>query len=229
MSSRACFDKKLFKFLRDLKKNNDKAWFADNKARYEEVVRAPLLDFIAAFNGPLQKISNHYVADPRPVGGSMFRIYRDTRFSKDKTPYKTQASAHFRHEAAKNVHAPGFYLHLEPGNVFAGAGLWQPDADALRKIRTSIHDDPKAWKKAAYGKTFAADWEIGGEVLKRPPKGFDPAHPFIEDLKRKDFVAMTPLTEQDALSEDFLATFTKRCRSASPFMEFLTRACGLPW
>jgi len=230
MPKRAYFDKKLFKFLKDLSKNNDKAWFAANKGRYETDVRDPLLAFITDFNAPLRKISQHYVADPRPVGGSMFRIYRDTRFSKDKTPYKTQASAHFRHEAtSKDVHAPGFYLHLEPGNVFAGVGLWQPDGPSLLKIRNQIVDNSAAWKKAAYGKSFVDTWTIGGESLKRPPRGFDPDHAFAEDLKRKDFVAMTNLTEADACADDFLDRFTKVCKASSPFMEFLTRAVGLPW
>ena len=230
MPSKTYFDKKLFKFLRDLKKNNDKAWFAANKARYESDVRDPLLSFIADFNAPLRKISQHYVADPRPVGGSMFRIYRDTRFAKDKTPYKTQASAHFRHEAtSKDVHAPGFYLHLEPGSVFAGVGLWQPDGPSLLNIRNKIVDDSAAWKKAAYGRPFLATFALSGESLKRPPSGFDADHPYVEDLKRKDFVAMTSLTEQDACADDFLDRFVKVCKTSTPFMEFLTKAVGLPW
>lgn len=229
MAKRAYFDKKLFQFLRDLKKNNDREWFTANKQRYEEAVRDPMLEFIADFNAPLQKISAHYVADPRPVGGSMFRIHRDTRFSKDKTPYKTQATAHFRHEVGKDVHGPGFYLHLEPGSVFAGVGLWHPEAEPLRKIREMIAQDPKAWKKAAYGKSFTEDWALGGESLKKPPKGFDPDHPHIEDIKRKDFVAMAELTESDATSPGFMDRFVELCRSSKPFMEFLTRACGLPW
>jgi uncharacterized protein (TIGR02453 family) len=230
MPKKRHFDKKLFAFLRDLKKNNNKAWFAANKARYETEVRDPLLAFITDFNAPLRKISEHYVADPRLVGGSMFRIYRDTRFSKDKTPYKTQASAHFRHEAtSKDVHAPGFYLHLEPGNVFAGVGLWQPDAPSLSSIRTKIVDDGASWKKAAYGKTFLATWTLEGESLKRPPRGFDPNHPFAEDLKRKDFVAVTSFTEDGACDEGFLDAFATVCKASSPFMGFLSKAVGLPW
>lgn len=115
---------KLFRFFRDLKKNNDREWFEDNKQRYEDDVRGPLLAFIDDFAEPLYRISPHFRADARKVGGSLFRIFRDVRFSKDKTPYKTHAGVHFRHENAKDAHAPGLYLHLEPGEVFMGAGIW---------------------------------------------------------------------------------------------------------
>ena len=99
-------------------------------------------------DGPhLKKISPHFIADPRPVGGSIFRIYRDIRFSKDKQPYKTHAAAQFRHEAGKDVHAPGFYLHLAVGEVFAGFGIWRPDSSSLLKIRKAIINHPDQWKK----------------------------------------------------------------------------------
>ena len=97
-------------------------------------MRDPVLDFIVAFAQPLKKISPHFLADPRANGGSLFRIYRDTRFSKDKTPYKTNVGAHFRHAAGKDAHAPGFYLHLEPGTCFAGCGIWHPDNNTLGRI-----------------------------------------------------------------------------------------------
>ena len=121
----------LFEFLLDLKDNNTRPWFEENKERYRSDVRDPVLDFIAAFAEPLANISPHFRADPRPNGGSLFRIYRDIRFARDKRPYKTNAGAHFRHSAGKNAHAPGFYLHLEPGECFAGCGVWRPDSNAL--------------------------------------------------------------------------------------------------
>ena len=135
------FEPSLFKYLRDLKNNNERPWFKANKARYEEELRGPMLRFIEDFAPHLEKISVHFLADARPVGGSLFRIYRDTRFAKDKTPYKTHAGAHFRHVRAKDVHAPGFYLHMEPGNVFMGAGIWHPDNPTLGKIREAIVAD----------------------------------------------------------------------------------------
>jgi uncharacterized protein (TIGR02453 family) len=224
MGKIAYFDPRLFKFLRQLKKNNNREWFQENKARYEEDVRDPLLRFIADFSKPLHKISTHFIADRRR---SLFRIYRDTRFSKDKSPYKTMAAAHFRHEAAGDVHAPGFYLHLEPGEVFLAAGIWQPDSDTLAKIRQAIASHPERWKRVIIGKTFKKAWSFWGEKLKRPPAGFDPIHPFIEDLKRKDFVVVLSLTEEDACKPGFMERTAEIYGTVAPFMKFLTEAVGL--
>lgn len=223
------FTPALFRFLRQLKKNNRKDWFMENKGRYEKEVRDPLLQFIADFAPKLAKISPHYLAIPHPTRGSMFRIYRDTRFAKDKSPYKTVASAHFRHEVGKDVHGPGFYLHLEPGNVFAGAGIWRPDGRTVEKVRGAIVERDGEWKKILSARSFKTQCTLEGESLKRPPRGFDPDHPLIHDLKRKDFVAVMRFTEAQAVSSDFLGRFTKSCRTASRFMEFLSRAVGLPY
>ncbi|MFQ5973013.1 MAG: DUF2461 domain-containing protein [Alphaproteobacteria bacterium] len=225
----AYFTPALFAFLRELRDNNEKAWFQSNKDRYIADVRDPLLGFIADFGDHLGRISTQFLADPRPVGGSMFRIYRDTRFSKDKSPYKTAASAHFRHAWGKDVHTPGFYLHLEPDLCFAGAGIWHPDADTLARIRDTMVADPASWKTATSGKAFKAQWELGGESLKRNPRGYDPDHPLIEDLKRKDFVCGASFTEEDACAPGFMRQFTDMCRTAVPFMRYLTTAMGAPW
>jgi uncharacterized protein (TIGR02453 family) len=219
----------LFEFLRDLSRHNDRAWFTANKPRYERDVRDPLLRFIADFAPHLRRVSPHFMADPRPVGGSMFRIYRDSRFSRDKRPYKTAASAQFRHTMGKDVHAPGFYLHLEPGNVFAGVGMWRPEAEPLRLVREAIVDDPAAWKKAVDGKRFRELYDLEGERLKRPPRGFPPDHPLVEDLKRKDFVAMTPFEVAEVFEPDFLDHYVSTVRASAPFMAFLTRAVKVPW
>ena len=225
--STAYFTPALFKFLRDLKKNNNREWFQANKARYESDVRDPMLRFIADFAVPLRTISKHFVADPRPMGGSLFRIYRDTRFSRDKSPYKTAAAAHFRHESHGEVHGPGFYFHLEPGDVAAGGGIWQPDGDTLAKIRNAIVDHPDQWKRAVSGKAFKAACELWGEKLARPPRGYDPEHPFIEDLMRKDFIALASFSEADACRAGFLDRVADLYRTTAPFMSFLTKAAGL--
>jgi len=229
MPSKPWFDRKLFRFLQELEANNDRKWFEKNKPRYIEEVRDPILAFVSDFGPRLQKISKHIVADPRPNGGSMFRIYRDTRFSKDKTPYKTYASAQFRHEAYKDAYAPCFYLHLQPGSCFGGAGLWHPDADSTRKIRESIVDHASEWKRL----TKAAAWrnlcELQGDSLKRPPRGFDPEHELIEDIKRKDFIAVTSFTNAEVCSKEFMNTFVKFCRTNNKWMQFLTRAVGVAW
>lgn len=223
------FSRSLFTFLRELKTHNNREWFQANKRRYERDVRDPMLRFIADFGLSLRTISPHFVADPRPSGGSMFRIYRDTRFSRDKSPYKAHAAAHFEHEAAEDVHAPGFYLHLGPGDVFVGAGIWRPDVDALTKIRAAIVSDPTSWKEALSAPAFRRRFVMEGDSLKRAPQGVDPNHPLIEDLKRKDFVAGIRFTERDAASSRFMGQFTGACRDAAPFMKFLTGAVGLRW
>src|SRR5262245_12111639 len=202
--STASFSPALFTYRRDLKKNNDRDWFKANKARYDEAVLEPALAFIEDFEPHLHAISSHFVADPRPVGGSLFRIYRDTRFSKDKSPYKTHTGIHFRHELAKSAHAPGFYLHLEPGQVFLGAGIWRPDREPLAQIRTAIAEDPDRWKRTTRAKAFAGLYELGGDSLKRAPAGFDPEHPLLDELRRKDFIAVRTLSDKDACSRGFL-------------------------
>lgn len=197
------FSPRLFKFLRDLESNNDRAWFAANKARYVADVQEPALAFIEDVGPRLAEISSRFIADPRTVGGSLFRIHRDTRFSKDKTPYKTQVGTQFRHERARDAHAPGFYLHLEPGSVFMGCGTWRPDAETLRAIRTAIASDGARWQAILRDPAFNGRFRLGGDALKRPPAGFDPEHPLIADLKRKDFIAITDLTQTDVTSRGF--------------------------
>jgi uncharacterized protein (TIGR02453 family) len=219
----------LFTFFRELKQNNNREWFEANKPRYENHVRGPLLQFITDFGLRLAEISPHYVADARRVGGSLFRINRDIRFSKEKTPYKPHAGIQFRHEVGKDAHAPGFYLHLEPDSVFVGAGMWQPDAPTLSKVRQAIVEQPDRWQRAISDERFKDTFVLGGDSLKNPPKGYDPDHPFIEDLKRKDFIASTTFSEAEACAPGFIDRYSEVCRRAAPFMSFLTTAVGLSW
>lgn len=229
MAQESYFTPELFKFLRDLATNNRREWFQANKSRYEDAVRLPAQRFIVDFGARLPKISSHFAADPRPVGGSLFRIYRDVRFSKDKSPYKTHTGIHFQHLVGKGAHAPGFYLHLEPRNVFIGVGIWQPDGPTCRKIRTAIVDDPVGWKRARHDKRFRKHFELSGESLQRPPRGFDPDHQHVEDLKRKDFVAVTSMSQKEVTSPGVLDRFVDICRDGSPFVRWLCRAVDLPF
>src|SRR5690242_1215902 len=148
MPKAAHFTPALFTFLEELRLHNDRDWFERHRERYLRDVRDPMLRFVADFAPVLRKIAPRLVADPRPVGGSLFRLHRDTRFSPDKTPYKTNVAAHFRHEAGRDVHGPGFYLSLDPDAVEVGGGVWHPDADALRTIRRSVVAQAAAWKRA---------------------------------------------------------------------------------
>jgi uncharacterized protein (TIGR02453 family) len=223
------FSPALFTFLKDLAANNDRDWFNANKDRYIHQVQEPALEFISDFGTRLAKISPHFTADARVVGGSLFRIQRDTRFSKDKTPYKHNTGMQFRHESAGDAHAPGYYLHLQPGECFMGVGLWRPETKVAYAIRERIATDPAAWKKAAYGSRFAETFELGGDSLVKPPKGFDPEHRYIDDLKRKDFIASTRLNQKSITSDGFIDEFDRMCRSATPFMRFLCEAVDVPF
>jgi uncharacterized protein (TIGR02453 family) len=215
----------LFRFLKDLKAHNDRDWFQANKARYEAEARDPVLRLIAAFAGPLAAISRHVEADPRPSGGSLFRIYRDTRFSRDKSPYKTHLGVNFRHRAAAagGVHGPGFYLHLEPGGCFGGGGLWHPEPEALFKVRQAIVARSAAWKK------IRAALDIEGDALTRVPQGFDPGHPCAEDLKFKDFYAATAFSDAEVLAPAFPARLARALQEAAPLVRFLCKALELPF
>jgi uncharacterized protein (TIGR02453 family) len=217
----AFFRPELFDFLRQLKRHNNREWFAKNKARYENIVRDPALLFISSFGPHLYKLSPHFVADPRPTRGSLFRIYRDTRFSHDKKPFKTHVGIHFFHASGKDAHAPVFYLHLEPDNPFAAAGVWHPDNSALTKIRTAIVAEPEQWAKVK------RKLELEGDSLKRPPRGFNPNYRFIADIKRKDFVASVGFTEAQVCGPKFMRDFAAACRTMLPLVEFTTRALGL--
>jgi uncharacterized protein (TIGR02453 family) len=223
------FSPATFRFLSDLARNNDRAWFQENKPRYEEHVREPAVRFIGDFAPRLRKISPQFRADPRPAGGSLFRIHRDTRFSRDKSPYKTHTGIQFRHLKGKDVHCPGFYLHLEPRRVFVGVGIWHPASDTLGRIRDAIVDDPKAWRRAVGGARFSRRFTLSGDSLKRPPRGCDPGHPEIEDLMRKDFIAVCPLSEKAATAPGFLAAFARVCGEGAPLVKYLCGAVGVPF
>ena len=224
------FAPSFFTFLRQLARHNDRDWFTANKARYQRQVAAPMSDFIAAMAPRLQKISPHYVADPRPHGGSMFRIYRDTRFAKDKRPYKEHAACQFRHAAGRDAHAPGFYIHLAPKEVRVGGGIWLPPGPELLKIRDAIARDPAAWSRVVGGRRFKTAFDgIHGDALVRTPRGFDDDHQHIEDIKRKSFFAMRRATAADAGEPGFIDTVDDTLRAAAPLMKFVCKALHLPF
>jgi len=221
-------------FLRELRANNDRAWFEANRPRWEADGKAPLLAFVRAFRPRLHALSPRFLADDRSTGGSAFRIHRDTRFSKDKSPYKTHVAAQFRHEAVTGaanevVHAPGFYCHVSPDGPgemdgsFGGFGCWRPEGAALAAIRRRIADVPDAWARAR------GTLPLEGESLKRVPTGFDPAHPHADDLRRKDFIVVRRFTEAEVVGPGFVDRYTAAAAEAGPFMKFLCEAVGLPW
>jgi len=214
-------------FLEELSANNNRDWFKENKARYEEQVLDVALRFILSMQEPLHEIAPRFVATPTRVGGSLMRVYRDTRFSKNKTPYKTNIGIQFRHEQAKDVHSPGYYVHIDPEQVFLGAGMWRPDSDPLRGIRERIAAKPQQWQRAIGERSFKRHFDIGGETLTRPPRGFDKEHACIDDIKRKSFIAVRYFDVKDCLKPQFQRSVESSFRMAEPFMRFLCKAVGV--
>ena len=219
------FGPRLFGFLTALRANNNREWFQAHKDEYESEVKEPMLQFIAAFGERLRTISRHFDADPRPMGGSMYRIYRDTRFAKDKDPIQdsgrralpTQPWRQGR-ACTRVLSAPG--ARRMHGRRWVVASRCNRAAEGRDRIVTRTKD----WKAIVdHG------LPIGGDSLKRPPAGYDAAHPFIEDLKRKDIYTMTHFSDADVCGPDFLERYTDACRTASPLVKFLTKSLGLAW
>lgn len=225
----AGFPSETLKFLRDLAKHNNRDWFNANRERYEDFFLAPSLAYIEAIQRPLAKLSPLYQAVPKKAGGSLMRIFRDVRFAKDKSPYKTNIGIHFRHEAGSDVHSPGFYVHIQPKECFIGAGIWHPAGDALRSIREAIDARPADWKRARDAKAFRTHYELTGDSLKRPPRGFDPDHPYIEDIKRKDFIGVMPIDDEVVMSPTFVMDSIAAFKAATQLSRFLCEAVGVPY
>lgn len=217
----AYFTEELFAFLKRLKRNNNREWFLRHKEEYERCVRQPALRFIAEFAGPLYEITPHLVSDPRSTRGSLFRIYRDTRFSHDKRPYKTHLAMRFSH-AGRGVHSPGYYLHLEPDASFAAAGLWHPEPPILLKVRNALVARPDEWRAVRR----LLNWDDASK-LRRPPRGFVANHEFVEDLKLRDLGTSIEFSDRQVCSPRFMQTFAGACRTMAPLAQFLSSALGL--
>jgi uncharacterized protein (TIGR02453 family) len=215
------FTPDLFRFLTRLNRNNNRDWFLARKEEYESCAHQPALQLITDFAAPLYDITPHLVADPRTSRGSLFRIYRDTRFSPDKRPYKTHIAMRFSHRG-KDVHSPGFYLHLEPGGCFAASGLWHPEPDTLLKVRNAIVERGDEWRKVRKH----LNWDDASK-LSRPPRGFPADHEFVEDLKLRDLGTAINFTDAQVCSPKFMATFAATCRKMSPLAKFLSSALNL--
>lgn len=221
------FSDKSFRFFHDLARNNSREWFQANKARYEADVRDPALALIGDLAEPLATVSPHFRAETKAVGGSLFRIQRDTRFANDKTPYKTWLGLRLFHERGRQTTAPVFYFHLQPGNNFVGAGVWHPETPALKRIREFIVSNPASWTAAVGGAAFRKRFDLVGDTLSRPPRGFDPDHPLIDDIKRKDFVASRALDDSIVLGPKLRQTIVDDLRRLAPMVDYLCAGLGL--
>jgi uncharacterized protein (TIGR02453 family) len=223
------FEPSLFQFLEDLTDNNNRPWFQENKQRYEREVLEPCMGLIRAFEPRLKKISKYFVASDRRVGGSLMRVYRDTRFAKDSEPYKTNVGIQFRHEFGRDVHSPGFYVHISVDECFLGAGTWRPEREALTLIRQAIDDDRSRWRRARNDKRFRERFELEGDSLKKAPRDYPADHPLIEDLRRTDFIALREVGKGEVLSKNFLDKVAEDFAASCPFMRFLCRALNVPF
>jgi len=223
------FSKSTLGFLDELASNNDRGWFEANKPRYESLVREPALQFIAAMAPSLRTFAPTFRAEPRKVGGSLMRVFRDTRFARDKSPYKTNVGIQFRHALGRDVHAPGFYVHIASDECFLAVGCWHPEAEALGRIREFIAAKQKRWFAARDDKKFSAQWALAGDSLTRPPRGYAADHPAIEDLKRKDFMGISPLSFEDVTKGGLVKLAGARFAAAAPFMQFLCEALDVPY
>ena len=222
------FTDKSLKFLRGLARNNDKAWFNTHRAEYEQHVRDPYQRLLVDLQPGLAGISTHLRSDPKGVGGSLFRIHRDARFSNDKSPYKTWQGARLFHERRREVAAPSFYVHLQPANSFIGAGLWHPEPDTQRRIRQFILDNPGGWKAAAHAPAVRRRFEFElSDKLVRPPRGFPGDFEFIEDLKHRNWELWRELDDATMTGPKLRQTVLKDLQALAPFMDYLCAALDL--
>lgn len=217
-----------FRFLRSLARHNERAWFQAHKDAYEAHVREPFLRLIGDLQPALAEVSAHYRADPRRAGGSLFRIHRDTRFSGNKAPYKTWQGARLFHARRRETPAPSFYVHVEPGGSFVGAGLWHPDTPTQRRVRQFIHDNPAGWTAAtrapAFRRRFALD---DREMLVRMPGGFASDSPLADDLRRRNFVASRPVGDDLVTGPRLLPTLARDLATLAPFVDYLCASLDL--
>ena len=219
----------LFRFLRELQSNNHRDWFNENKFRYQTELRDPAVELVRQLDKPLARAAPMLSAIPKSHGGSLMRIYRDTRFSKDKTPYKTNVGISLRHQANTNIHSPGAYIHFDPNECFIGMGCWRPERNVLAAIRQAIDANPKAWVKVRDQKAFREHFEFAGEKLKTTPREYDKTHPMIDDLRRIDFIAVAPISEAEVTSAEIVKILIDRVRAARPLMRFLCDAIDVPY
>jgi uncharacterized protein (TIGR02453 family) len=226
MTTRGHFGPDFFRFLSDLREHNDREWFLAHKDRYETAVRDPFLRFVADLAPRLRKLNPPFMADPSPVGGSMMRIYRDIRFSHDKSPYKTAVAAHFPLANLKRQSGPALYLHLEPGQSSIGGGVWRPEPPMAKKIRDAIVRDPKRWRRITRQPKFKTTYTMTGESLKRPPRGYEPDDPLADDLRRKDFIVSARLADRHVTSRGFIEFVIDRYKTSAPLMLFLADSIG---
>jgi uncharacterized protein (TIGR02453 family) len=208
----AAFSREALRFLANLEKNNEREWFQPRKEQYEELVRDPMLGIVEFVNRDLEVHAPNYVTDP---GKSVYRIYRDTRFSPDKTPYKTHIGALFWHTKLGKGGGAALYFHVSTKEVLIAGGLYHAAAEVLTLVRYHIAEHHERLRDILKRK------KLEGDSLSRPPKGWPADHPAIELIKRKDLLLETVLASDTALKPGFGNELTRRFRTMLPLVEFL--------
>jgi uncharacterized protein (TIGR02453 family) len=216
------------RYLRALARHNERTWFQAHKPDYDAHVRDPFRRLLADLQPDLAAVSPHYHSEPKAVGGSLFRIQRDTRYAHDKTPYKTWQGARLYHTRARELTAPSFYIHLQPGNSFVGAGIWHPETPVQRRIRQFIVDNPASWKTAAHAPAFERRYRLeDSDMLVRRPQGFPADFEFIDDLRHRNFVASRPIDDAVMLGPRLRQVLAKDLQALAPFVDYLCAALDL--
>lgn len=221
------FTPALFTFLGGLAANNDGDWFSAHREEFEAAVRAPALALIADLAEPLAAISGHLVVDPARAGGSLLRMNRDTRFGGQ--PYHTRVAMRFPLGGGDEARPPAYYVFLEPRRCRIAAGLWRPGTAVAYAVRRHIATRPDDWIAAVRSDAFADVFELAGESLVNPPRGFKADHPLVDDLRRKDFAGVATLTHRQVTSADLLPTLVDCCRRAGRLMAFVAAATDRPF
>lgn len=215
------FSEESLKFLRGLKRNNRRDWFDPRKPLFESTLKAPMLKVIEGVTAAMMDFSPEHV---RPAAKCMMRIYRDTRFSNDKTPYKTQVAAWWSRHGLEKTSGGGFYIHLSADNLTVAAGVYMPEREQLMAIRTFLLDHHEELRRLLADKKLLRLFTLdNGEMLTRPPKGFPADHPAIDLLKCRQWAMFATLPVEEALSPRLVKTVTDRFRAAAPAVKLLNQ------
>jgi uncharacterized protein (TIGR02453 family) len=215
------FPKEMMTFFRSLRRNNRREWFQPRKNLYEEHVKTPMMELVTALNSEFARFAPAYVTDPKKA---IFRIYRDTRFSADKTPYKTHIAASFARRGGERLAASGFYFSVSNDQIEVAGGIYHPAPDTMLMVRTHIAEHHQELRRVlADRKVRRLLGKLQGDELTRAPKGFDPAHPAIEVIKMKDWILDTTLDASLSTTPQLYREVADRFRAMTPLIEFLNR------
>jgi uncharacterized protein (TIGR02453 family) len=205
--------KEVFRFLKDLEKNNTREWFAENKSRFKNLE----IGVKAFFAAVMENLKQHDEIEKM----KMFRIYRDVRFSKDKSPYKSHLAGSFARAGTRL--RGGYYLHLKPGDSFIATGFWEPNKEDLLRIRKELELDAEEFKKVIYDKNFMKIWgDLVGDEVKTAPKGFNKEHPNIDLIKKKQYIFVRKFSDKEVLSKDFARSVDESFKAIRPYFDLMS-------